>query len=94
MAISDTVANWVALVGAGALGVGAYRDWRKQTIAGSLPTEYTRTLQERVGDLEERLDRRDAEYDAYRRATRAYYYAFLRAQAAGTPLPAPPPDWP
>jgi len=94
VASSDAVANWVALGGFAILGLGAWRDIRKQTIAGSLPTEYTTTLQDRVKHLEERLDAKEMLHDIYARNSRNWFYAATQAVAAGSPLPPPPPDWP
>jgi len=94
VASSDAVANWVALGGFAILGLGAWRDIRKQTIAGSLPTEYTTTLQDRVKHLEERLDAKEARFEVYARDSRNWFYAATAAAAKGEPLPAPPPNWP
>ena len=97
----NDVANWGPLVAIILGGATFWRDMRKQNIAGSLPTEYTKTLQERVGDLETRVDEKDniidrmlRERDEYARKTRNWFYATIQATAKGDPLPTPPPDWP
>lgn len=94
MATSDTITNWATAITVGVLGFGAWRDIRKQTIAGSLPTEYTTTLQSRVTTLEERLDVKDKLHEIYARNSRNWFYAATAAAAKGEPLPPPPPDWP
>jgi len=94
VATSDVVTNWIALGGFALLGLGAWRDIRKQTIAGSLPTEYTTTLQGRVGELEQRIDRLQEKHETYSRNSRNWFYAAIQATAKGEPLPVPPPDWP
>lgn len=91
---SAAITNWVAGVTVVLLAFGFWRDIRKQTIAGSLPTEFTTTLVTRVAHLEDRLDKKDAEHELYRHNSRTWFYAAHRAIANGEPLPPPPNDWP
>ena len=94
MASSSAITNWVAAVTVLLLALGFWRDLRKQTIAGSIPTEFTTTLVARVGTLEQRLEEQYQRYEAYSRNSRNWFYAATQAAAKGEPLPAPPPDWP
>lgn len=94
VASSDLIANWGALAAILFGGVAVWRDIRKQTIAGSLPTEYTLGLQSRIKDLEDNAVRDRKEREDYARKSRTYYYAAIQAHAKGEPPPPPPPDWP
>jgi len=94
VASSELVSNWGALAAILFGGVAVWRDIRKQTIAGSLPTEYTLGLQERVSELEETAKTDRKEREDYARKSRNWYYAAIQAHAAGQQLPPPPEDWP
>ena len=94
MASSEFVANWALVAGTAFAGFTVWRDFRRQNIAGSIPTELTNKLIDRVSTLEERDKQREKEHESYRRASRKWFYAATAAAAKGEPLPEPPPDWP
>jgi len=94
VASSEFIANWGTALATIFAGVVVWRDLRRQTIAGSIPTELTNKLIDRVSTLEERDKQREKEHEAYRRASRTWFYAATAAAAVGAPLPAPPADWP
>ena len=94
MASSEFITNWGAVLATLFAGAVVWRDWRKQNIQGSIPTELTNKLIDRVSTLEERDKQREKEHEAYRRSSRNWFYAATQAAAKGEPLPPPPEDWP
>lgn len=101
MATSEIITNWGAALAVLFAGITVWRDLRRQTIAGSLPTEFTQSLvdhvkgqDEKIEKLEARLDAKDKEQVEYARKSRNWFYAATAAASKGEPLPAPPPDWP
>ena len=93
--MASSIPNWLLYGGGLALLVGAYLDIRRQTIAGSLPTQFTQTLKERLETVEARLEEERTENQAYRAKSREWYWSMTNAmRAQGLEVPAPPEGFP
>lgn len=88
--VDSSIPNWLLYGGGLALLVGAYIDIRRQTIAGSLPTEFTKTVMQRLETVEDDLkEERQAniEYKAKARQWHGEVVSALRANGIDVPIP-------
>lgn len=93
--MASSIPDWLLYGGGFALLIGAYLDIRKQTIAGSLPTQFTQTIIERLETVEVELKEERKENAAYRASARKYHGdVVLAMRAAGIDVPTPPDGFP
>lgn len=84
--------DWLVGGGVLALLVMAWLDIRKQTIAGSVPTEFTKTVLERLEKVEEDQKQERKENEAYRQKAKTWFAdvsSVMRSHGIDVP---PPPD--